>query len=126
MSGSVTQLLSSQSRLMSRTAGERRGSRSDATTVGHFVSITSRVTPASASASRCPIHSSSTSPSLTRISVCSSSPSMMVISHSPTPMATHSRWAVASRVACRSRLLVSSSADSLTRAMRRKLSSSSR
>ncbi len=71
ISGRVTQLLSSESRLMSRTAGVSRGSRSDPTTVGRFVSITSRVTAASASGRCCPIHSSSTSPSLTRIRVCS-------------------------------------------------------
>ena len=126
ISGSVAQLLSSKSLLISCTAGVSRGSRSDPTTAGRLVSITSRVTAASASARRCPIHASSTSPSLTRIRVCSSSPSMTVISHSLTPTPSHSRRAVARSVACRSRLLVSSSADSLTSAMRRRLSSSCR
>ena len=118
--------LSSKPLLISCTAGVSRGSRSDPTTTGRFVSITSRVTAASARASRCPIHASSISPSLTRISVWRSSPSMMVISHSFTPTPRQRCRAVARSVACRSRLLVSSRADSLTSAMRRRLSSSSR
>ena len=62
ISGSVAQLLSAQSLLISCTAGVSRGSRSDPTTAGRFVSITSRVTAASARASRWPIHASSISP----------------------------------------------------------------
>ena len=126
ISGSVAQLMSAQSLLSSRTAGVSRGSRSDPTTAGRFVSITSRVTAASARGRRCPIQRSSISPPCTRISVCRSLPSITAISHSPTPMPSHRRRAVVSSVACRSRLLVSSSADSLTSAMRRRLSSSCR
>ena len=58
--------------------------------------------------------------------VRSPSPSMTVISHSGTPTLAQSRRAVASSVSRRSRLLESSSADSLISVIQRTLSSSSR
>ncbi len=126
MSGSVAQLFVSESRLISRTLAVRRGSRSEATTVGRLVSMTSRVTAASASGRYWPTHSSSTLPCSTRMIVRSPSPSTTVISHSGTPTLAHRRRAVASSVSRRSRLLESSSADSLMSVIQRTLSSSSR
>ena len=126
ISGRVAQLFSTQSWLISSTLAVRRGSRSEPTTVGRLVSITSRVTGASASGRYCPIQSSSTRPRAILIRVRSPSPSITVISHSGTPTLSQSRLAVAAACRADRGCWRSSRADSLISVIRRTLSSSSR
>ncbi len=126
ISGRVAQLFCAMSWLILCTFAVSRGSRSEPTTVGRLVSMTSRVTAASASGRYWPIQPSSTWPRAILIRVRSPSPSITVISHSGTPTLSQSLLAVATSVSRRSRLPASSRADSLMSVIQRTLSSSSR